>query len=77
MFIPLFGISIPLPELIVIFSIVVVIYLIIYDLEFKQIKGIIKKVDQEEAQLINTMKELTGEITILRNAMAGVREGGR
>lgn len=54
----IFGVDIPILELLVILSIVVVIYLIILELEFRQLRRIAKRFDEEELQLGVEMREL-------------------
>ncbi|RLJ08580.1 MAG: hypothetical protein DRP13_02245 [Candidatus Aenigmatarchaeota archaeon] len=61
----IFGIEVPLLDLLVVFSIVVVIYLIILELEFRQLRRITKRFDEEEIQLSRVMRELKGEISSL------------
>jgi len=66
----IFGVDVPILELLVVFSIVVVIYLIILEFEFRQLRMINRKVDEEEMQLSRAMKELKDEVTALKDAMA-------
>ena len=54
----LFGLNIPILELLVVFSIVVVVYLIILEVEFRQLRKIIKKFDDEEFILSKEIREL-------------------
>ncbi|MCD6368138.1 MAG: hypothetical protein J7L45_03575 [Candidatus Aenigmarchaeota archaeon] len=54
----LFGLNIPILELLVIFSVVVVVYLIILEVEFRQLRKIIKKFDDEEFILSKEIREL-------------------
>lgn len=68
----IFGIDIPVLELLVIFSIVVVIYLIILEFEFRQLRFITRKFDQEELQLSNEMRELRKSVADLRDAMSSL-----
>ncbi len=70
MWISLFGIDFPVVELMVIFSIVVVIYLIILEFEFRQMRIIARKFDDEEVQLGHAMRELKDEITGLKDVIA-------
>ena len=65
----IFGIDIPILELLVIFSTVVVVYLVILEFEFRQLRVITRKFDQEELQLSNELRELRKEITNLRDAI--------
>jgi len=68
-FITWLGIDVPIPELMVLFSIVVVLYLIIMEFEFRQLRMINRKVDEEEVQLSRAMKELKDEITSLKDVI--------
>ena len=68
----IFGIDVPVLELLVIFSIVVVIYLIILEFEFRQLRLITRKFDQEELQLSNEMRELRKSVADLKDAMASL-----
>lgn len=65
----IFGIDIPLLELLVILSAVVVIYLIILEIEFRQLRSITRKFDEEEVQLGVEMRELREEISRLKNVI--------
>lgn len=62
----IFGVDVPLLELLVIFSIVVVIYLIILEIEFRQLRRIARAFDEEEVHLGKAMTELKEEISMLR-----------
>ena len=53
-----FGLNIPILELLVIFCVVVVVYLIILEIEFRQLRKIIKKFDEEEVMLSKEIREL-------------------
>ena len=66
----IFGIDIPILELLVLFSVVVVIYLIILEFEFRQLRTITRKFDEEEIQLGRAMRELKDEVTSLKDVMA-------
>jgi type II secretory pathway component PulM len=65
----IFGIDVPILELLVIFSIVVVIYLIILEFEFRQLRKITRRFDEEEIALGRAMRELRDEISSLRNVI--------
>jgi type II secretory pathway component PulM len=65
----IFGIDVPILELLVIFSTVVVVYLVILEFEFRQLRIITRKFDEEELQLSNELRELRKEITNLREAI--------
>ena len=66
----IFGVDVPILELLVVFSIVVVIYLIILEFEFRQLRTITRKFDEEEIQLGRAMRELKDEVTALKEVMA-------
>ena len=65
----IFGIDVPILELLVIFSTVVVVYLVILEFEFRQLRTITRKFDEEELQLSNELRELRKEVANLRNVM--------
>ena len=65
----IFGIDVPILELLVIFSIVVVVYLIILEFEFRQLRKITRRFDEEEIALGRAMRELRDEISSLRNVI--------
>ena len=71
----LFGIEVPLLELLVTFSIVVVTYLIILEFEFRQLRTITRKFDEEEIQLGRAMRELKDEVAALKDVMATKKMG--
>jgi hypothetical protein len=71
----IFGVDVPILELLVIFSIVVVIYLIILEFEFRQLRTITRKFDEEEIQLGRAMRELKDEVTGLKDVMATKKMG--
>jgi len=54
----IFGLNIPILELLVIFFTVVVVYLIILEMEFRQLRKIIIKFDEEEVMLSKEIREL-------------------
>jgi len=70
----IFGIDIPILELLVIFSTVVVIYLVILEFEFRQLRTITRKFDQEEVQLSNEMRELRKEVGNLREVIKLIKK---
>lgn len=70
----IFGISIPILELLVVFCIVVVIYLVILEIEFRQLKSITKKFDEEEVLLSREMRELRNEISELKEVIKGIKK---
>jgi type II secretory pathway component PulM len=65
----IFGIDVPILELLVIFSTVVVVYLVILEFEFRQLRVITRKFDEEELQLSNEMRELRKEVSNLREVI--------
>lgn len=65
----IFGIDVPILELLVIFSTVVVVYLVILEFEFRQLRVITRKFDQEELQLSNELRELRKEVGNLRDVI--------
>ena len=65
----IFGIDVPILELLVIFSTVVVVYLVILEFEFRQLRVITRKFDEEELQLSNELRALRKEIANLRDLM--------
>ena len=65
----IFGIDVPILELLVIFSTVVVVYLVILEFEFRQLRVITRKFDEEELQLSNELRELRKEVANLRDIM--------
>jgi len=71
----LFGIDIPILELLVILATVVVVYLIILEIEFRQLRKIARKFDEEEIQLGVEMRELRKAVTDLKNVIEGL--GGK
>jgi len=58
----IFGLNIPILELLVIFFAVVVIYLIILELEFRQLRKIIVRFDEEEVMLSKEIRELRKQL---------------
>ena len=71
----IFGVDVPILELLVIFSTVVVIYLVILEYEFRQLRVITRKFDEEELQLSNEMRELRKEIGNLREIVKVAKPG--
>lgn len=65
----IFGIDVPILELLVIFSTVVVVYLVILEFEFRQLRVITRKFDAEELQLSNELRELRKEVSNLREVI--------
>lgn len=60
-----FGFNIPILELLVVFSIVVVAYLILLEIEFRQLRKIAHKFEDEESELAKEIKELRAEVSSL------------
>ncbi len=69
----IFGIDIPILELLVIFCTVVVVYLVILEFEFRQLRKITKRFDEEEIALGRSMRELRDEIGSLRNVISAAQ----
>jgi type II secretory pathway component PulM len=71
-----FGVEVGLLEFLALFSFVLVIYLIFLEYEFRHIKRITRRFDEEEFQLNRIMRELKNEVSELRGTMGpGVRTG--
>lgn len=60
-----FGFNVPILELLVVFSIVVVAYLVLLEIEFRQLRKIAHKFEDEESELAKEIKELREEISEL------------
>ena len=58
----LFGIQIPILELLVLFCIAVVVYLVVLEFEFRQQKKIAQEFDEEEVKLSHEIRELRNTI---------------
>ena len=67
----IFGIDVPVLELLVIFSTVVVVYLVILEFEFRQLRVISRKFEDDEIQLGREMRELKEEIGQLKTVIKG------
>ena len=65
----LFGINIPITELMLLLSLVIIVYLAILEFEFRQIRKITKKFDDEELILTKSIRELRDSVSELRNAI--------
>ncbi|MBI2128779.1 hypothetical protein HYU07_00925 [Candidatus Woesearchaeota archaeon] len=61
-----FGLNLPILELLVVFSIVVVGYLILLEIEFRQLRKIAGKFENEETELSKELKDLKEEVADLR-----------
>lgn len=62
----IFGVNIPIMELLVIFCIMVVVYLVVLEFEFRQQKKILKEFDEEEVRLSHEVRELKEVIEDLK-----------
>lgn len=62
----IFGLNVPILELLVILSTVVVVYLIILEIEFRELRKIIKRFDEEEITLSSEIRELRKDIAGLK-----------
>lgn len=62
-----FGFNIPILELLVVFSIVVVAYLVLLEIEFRQLRDIVHKFDNDET-------ELAKEIQLLRETIGTIKK---
>jgi hypothetical protein len=69
----LFGINIPITELLLLLSTVIIVYLVILEFEFRQVKNITKKFDDEELILTKSIRELRDSVNDLRGT-TGLRE---
>ncbi len=67
--IPVLGIFFPIEEAIVITCIVIVIYLIVFRFEFKQLSMISKKIGDEETELNKEIKELQQELSLFSDGI--------
>ena len=65
----LFGINIPITELLLLLSLVIIVYLAILEFEFRQIRKITKKFDDEELILTKSIRELRDSVGELRNTI--------
>ncbi|MCD6275032.1 MAG: hypothetical protein J7J15_03370 [Candidatus Aenigmarchaeota archaeon] len=65
----LFGINIPITELLLLLSLVIIVYLAILEFEFRQIRKITKKFDDEELILTKSIRELRDSVSELRNTI--------
>ena len=60
-----FGFNVPILELLVVFSIVVVAYLILLEIEFRQLRKIAHKFEDEESELAKEIKLFREELNEL------------
>lgn len=70
----LFGINIPVTELLLLLSAVIIVYLVILEFEFRQVKNIAKKFDDEELILTKSIRELRDSVSDLRGTVSVKRE---
>ncbi len=61
----IFGVDVPILELLVVFSIVVVIYLVILEFEFRQLRTITRKFDEEDKAVYQGTQKLMVIIMIV------------
>jgi hypothetical protein len=64
-------IDIPVTDLLVILLTVIVIYLIILEFEFRQLRKIVRRFDEEEIQLGVEMRELRKSVGELKTVIEG------
>ena len=65
-----FGLNLPLLELLLVFSIGVLIYLVLLEFQFRKIMKIIKKLDKEEREIEGERKELEEETNKLQKLVS-------
>ncbi len=63
----LFGVNLPITELLLFLSAIITVYLVILEYEFREVKGILRKFDDEELILTKTIRELRDSVGELRN----------
>jgi len=67
-----FGLNLPLLELLVVFAIGVLVYLVLLELQFRRIMRIVRRLDKEEKEIEGERKELEEETdkisTLLRRS---------
>ncbi len=68
-----FGVEIPIMELLVIFCILVVVYLVILEFEFRQQKKILKEFDEEEVKLSHEVRELKEAVNDLKEVTRNMK----
>ncbi len=73
-----FGFLIPIfPELLTIVMGLVIVYLVILELEFRQVRKIAGKFSDEETVLAREIKEFSQELTELRGYLSAMSGAGR
>lgn len=60
------GVNVPIMELLVVFCILVVVYLIVLEFEFRQQKKVLKEFDEEEVKLSHEVRELKEAVNDLK-----------
>ncbi len=63
----LFGVNLPVTELLLFLSAIITVYLLILEYEFREVRGILRKFDDEELILTKTIRELRDSVGELRN----------
>ena len=63
----LFGVNLPVTELLLFLSTIITVYLVILEYEFREVRGILRKFDDEELILTKTIRELRDSVGELRN----------
>ena len=56
-----FGLNLPLLELLVVFAIGVLVYLVLLELQFRRVMRIVKRLDKEEKEIEGERRELEEE----------------
>ena len=64
-----FGVDVGILELFSLFMVVLVVYLFILEYEFRHVRTITRKFDEEEIQLGHAMRELKEEVASLKDVM--------
>lgn len=64
-----FGMDIGIMELLTGFVVVLVVYLIILEFEFRHVRTLTRRFDEEEIQLGRAMRELKDEVSGLKDVM--------
>jgi len=63
----LFGVNLPVTELLLFLSAIITVYLVILEYEFREVRRILRKFDDEELILTKTIRELRDSVGELRN----------
>ena len=63
----LYGIQVPILELLAILCLLVVIYLLVMEFEFRQERKIVKDFDEDEVKLSHEIRDLREEIEDLKD----------